>query len=154
MDRAALQKIEDTCDNALISIDELAPASPDRLVEGIVRDGGQNVESFKPTKISDLVVSVKLMQTELNTLEEHIETICDMIASPAEGDESFVEDESQAARTHRIKLSQALDRVIDFAKYNELTKNNTTLAMISENVDIVCKSVDSVVNDLNKMYER
>lgn len=154
MDRAALQKIEDTCENALISIDELAPASPDRLVKDIVRDGGQNVESFQPTKISDLVVSVKLMQTELNMLEEHIETICDMVASPAEGDESFVEDESQAARTHRLKLYQALGRVIDFAKYNELTKNNNTLAMISENVDIVCESVDSVVNDLNKMYER
>ena len=39
MDRAELQKIEDTCDDAFISIDELAPCSPDWLAERIVRSG-------------------------------------------------------------------------------------------------------------------
>ena len=154
MDRLELQKIEDKCEDALISIDELAPRSPDKLVEDIVRDGGQNIESFQPTKISELVVAIKLMQDELSAISENIETICDMVTSPAEGDAGFVEDESQAARARRNKLTQALDRVIDFATYNELEKNNNTLATIVENVDVVFTSVDSVVNDLNKMYER
>lgn len=154
MNLAERQKIEDTCEDALISIDELAPRSPDKLVEDIVRDGGQNVESFQPTKISELVVAIKLMQDELSAISENIETICDMVTSPAEGDASFVEDEAQSARTRRNKLAQAFGRVIDFAKYNELEKNNNTLAMIIENVDIVFMSVDSVVDDLNKMYDR
>lgn len=153
MDRATLQKIEDTCENALISIDEIAPRSPDKLVEDIMRDGGKSVESFQPTKISELVVAIKLMQDELNVISENIETICDMVTSPAEGDDGFVEDESQAVRSRRNSLTHALARVIDFAKYNELTKNNNTLAMIVENIDVVFTSVDDLVKELYKAYE-
>lgn len=154
MDRATLQKIEDACENALIGIDEIAPCSAIWLAENIVRDGSKNKDSSESTQASDLAVEIKMMQTALNSLEEHIDTISDMITSPAEGDEGFVEDESQAARAHRNKLGQALDRVIDFAKSNDLEKNNATLNMISENVEIVCDSVDALVSDLNKMYER
>lgn len=152
MDRAELQKIEDTCDDALISIDELAPCSPDWLAERIVRSGLGNAPEHDFDIKAELSVEIKLMQTILASLEEHIATINDMLTAPAEGDEGFVEDESQAARAHVIKLKQARDRIVDTAQRHELNTNNTTLDMIAENVNIVCDSVDSIVDRLNRMY--
>lgn len=152
MDRAELQKIEDTCDDALISIDELAPCSPDWLAERIVRSGLRNAPEPDFDIEAELSVEIKLMQTILASLEEHIATINDMLTAPAEGDEGFVEDESQAARAHVIKLKQARDRIVGAAQRHELNTNNTTLDMIAENVNIVCDSVDSIVDRLNRMY--
>ena len=152
MDRTELQKIEDTCDDALISIDELAPCSPDWLAERLVRSGLGNAPERDFDIEAELSVEIKLMQTMLASLEEHIATINDMLTAPAEGDEGFVEDESQAARAHVIKLKQARDRIVDVVQRHKLNTNNTTLDMIVENVNIVCDSVDSVVDSLNRMY--
>lgn len=155
MDRVERQKLEDICEDALICVDELIERSPNRLTDDIIRDGSQNGSlAQKPAKIAELFTAISTQQRQLASAEESVETIYDMIQSPADGDESFVEDEAQLAKSRQRALQGTLGVVIDFAKYNDLTKNNTTLGMVVENVHAVCESIDKIVDGLNKMYER
>lgn len=155
MDRVERQKLEDICEDALICVDEIIGWSPNRLTDDIIRDGSQNdLLAQKPAKIAELFTAISTQQRQLASAEESIETIYGMIQLPADGDESFVDDEIQLAKSRQRALQGTLGVVIDFAKYNDLTKNNTTLAMIAENIHAICTSIDKIVDGLNKMYDR
>lgn len=154
MNPAEQQKIEDICDEIFMTIDELGFGSPDKLAEDLIRDGGRSDLATKPEEVEEIAAEITKLQGDLGALNENVDTIQDMIISPADGDKSFVEDEAHAAKSHQSNMKIVLSVLLDIAKRNDTDKNNLTLNAIAENIDHACKSIDDLVKELYKAYDR
>lgn len=154
MNPAERQKVDDICDEIFMTIDELGFGSPDKVAEDLIRDGGRSDLVTEPEVAEEITAEITKLQGDLGALNENVETIQDMIVSPADGDKSFVEDEAHAAKSRQSNMKIALDVLLDIAKKNDMDKNNNTLNMIEENIDHACKAIDALVKELYKAFDR
>ena len=154
MNPAERQKVDDICDEIFMTIDELGFGSPDKVAEDLIRDGGRSDLVIETEVAEEITAEITKLQGDLGALNENVETIQDMIVSPADGDKSFVEDEAHAAKSRQSNMKIALDVLLDIAKKNDMDKNNNTLNMIEENIDHACKAIDALVKELYKAFDR
>lgn len=154
MNPAERQKVEDICDEIFMTIGELGFGSPDKVAEDLIRDAKRPDLATQSEVVEEIATEIKNLQDELHALNDHVETIQDMIVSPADGDKGFVEDEAHAVECIRGNVQVMLNVLLDIANLNGLDENNTTLNMIEENVDHACKAIDALVKELYKAFDR
>lgn len=154
MNTAERQKVEDICNEIFMSIDEIGPRSSSKLTDDIIRDAKRPDLATQYEVVEEITAEVKNLQDELNALNDHVETIQDMIVSPADGDKGFVEDEARTVEYIRGNMQVIFKVLLDIVELNDLDKNNNTLNMIAENVQCACAAIGHLVNELYKAYER
>ena len=154
MNTAERQKIDDICNEIFMSIDEIGARSPEKLTDDIIRDTRRPDLATQSEVVEETTAEIKNLQDELNALNDHVETIQDMIVSPADGDKGFVEDEARTVEYIRGNMQVIFKVLLDIAELNSLDENNNTLNMIDENVQYACAAIGHLVNELYKAYER
>lgn len=145
--------IERSCDEIAASIDEIGSRSPEKLTDDIIRDAQRPDLATQSDVVEEITIEIKNLRDELNALSDNIETIKDMIVSPADIDEDVVEEEADAVDYIRGNAQVMLNVLLDIANLNGIDENNTTLDMIAENVQYARDAIGDLVKKLDNLRD-
>ena len=145
--------IERSCDEIAAPIDEIGSRSPEKLTDDIIRDAQRPDLATQSDVVEEITIEIKNLRDELNALSDNIETIKDMIVSPADIDEDVVEEEADAVDYIRGNVQVMLNVLLDIANLNGIDENNATLDMIAENVQYARDAIGDLVKKLDNLRD-